>query len=68
MSSEWVMVYSTNQIHHCEMVKQFLEDNDIHAMSIDKRDSSYLFGEIELYVNRDEVLKSKLLIEKFENL
>jgi hypothetical protein len=48
------------------MLKHFLADNDINAFTIDKRDSSYHFGEIELYVLRDDVLRAKSLIKKFE--
>lgn len=66
MDSEWVSVYSMNQLHKSEILKQYLADNGIAAISVDKRDSNYLFGDIEIYVKRDLVLKAKLLIEKFE--
>lgn len=44
-----------------------LSDNDIKAFSINKQDSSYFFGEIDLYVSPDDVIKAKRLIDKFEN-
>ncbi len=67
MTENLVRVYLSNQVYHVEMLKQFLSDNGIAAFSIDKRDSSYLFGSIELYVNRDDVIMAKVLIKKFEN-
>ncbi len=67
MRDDLVMVYSTNQVFHAEMLKQFLSDNGIAAFSINKQDSNYLFGSIEVYVNRDDVIKAKILIKKFES-
>ena len=67
MEDDKVLVYTTNKVHLAEMLKQVLADNNIKAFSIDKRDSSYLFGDIEIYVNRDHVIRSKILINQFEN-
>jgi hypothetical protein len=67
MLTDKVMVYTTNKLLEAELLKNYLADNGIASFSIDKRDSSYLFGDIEIYVNRDEVIRAKLLIEKFEN-
>jgi hypothetical protein len=67
MLADKVMVYTTNKLFEAELLKNYLSDNGVISFSIDKRDSSYLFGEIEIYVNRDEVIKAKLLIEKFEH-
>ena len=67
MDDNLVMVYTTNQLYHAELLKQFLFDSGIAAFSIDKRDSNYHFGNIEVYVNRDDVIKAKILIKKFES-
>ncbi len=67
MNENLAMVYTTNRIYQAELLKQFLSDNGITAFSIDKRDSNYLFGNIEIYVNRDDVIKAKVLIKKFES-
>ncbi len=44
-----------------ELLRQHLEEEDIYAVVLNKRDSSYVsFGSVELYVhesNRDEALK-----------
>ena len=61
-----VIVYTTNQAYLVEILKEYLADNGIIAFAIDKRDSSYLFGDIEVYVENDDVIKAKLLINKFE--
>ena len=62
-----VIVYTTNQAYLVEILKEYLADNGIIAFTIDKRDSSYLFGDIEVYVENDDVIKAKLLINKFED-
>ncbi len=62
-----VIVYTTNQAYLVEILKEYLADNGIIAFTIDKRDSSYLFGDIEVYVENDDVIKAKLLINKFES-
>ncbi len=44
-----------------------LKENEVDAVEINKQDSSYnatIFGEIELYVLHDNVIKAKYLIEK----
>lgn len=61
------MVYTTNKGFEAEILKQVLADEGITAFSINKMDSNYLFGEIEIYVLPDDVIKAKLVIEKFEN-
>ena len=51
-----------------ELLKGFLNQNNIVAMSINKKDSSYLaFGEIELLVDAKDVMKAKILIKKQED-
>ena len=67
MENDRIMVYTTNKGFQAEILKQVLADEGITAFSIDKRDSNYLFGEVEIYVLPDDVIKAKLVIEKFEN-
>lgn len=50
------MVYSTADPVKMEICKSVLEEENIRAVIINKKDSSYLFGESELYVNTDDAL------------
>jgi len=43
-----------------------LEDNQIKCFSLSKKDSAYLFGEIELYVSPDDVMRAKNILEREE--
>ncbi|MDR1666554.1 MAG: DUF2007 domain-containing protein [Bacteroidales bacterium] len=48
---KWKCIYSTNQRYRAEIVKALLAEEDIEAVILDKKDSSYtVFGEIELFV------------------
>jgi len=67
MNEDWIVVHTTNKVYLAEMIRQLLSDHGIDAIIINKMDSSYLFGDIEVYTRPDNVLKSKLLIEKFES-
>lgn len=67
MEKNWVKIYSSAQIYTISLVKGMLRENEIESVEINKQDSSYnatIFGEIELYVLQDNVIKAKYLIEK----
>jgi hypothetical protein len=66
MLDNWVPVYSSSQLYEAEMVKNFLTDNDIECVIMNKQDSVYMFGDIEVYVPTNEALKAKQLIIEFK--
>lgn len=64
MEDNWVLIYSSSIVVDVEMKRIYLEGNGISAIVINKQDSVYnTFGPIELYVNRDYILKAKHLIQ-----
>ena len=67
MALDWVKLREESLIHRLQIIKDFLEDNDINCLIVDKKDSAYQIGAYELYVNRRNVLKANLLIEKHLN-
>ena len=67
MDSNWILVHTTNKEYLAEMISQLLTDNWIESAIINKKDSNYLFGDIEIYTRPDNVIKAKLLIDKFEH-
>ena len=67
MDYNWIKIYTSTDSFKIELLKGFLDQNNIVAMSINKKDSSYLaFGEIELLVDAKDVMKAKILIKKQE--
>jgi len=49
------------------MLKQLLEQHDIPTVVLNKKDSSYLFGKIEIYVNEHQAIEAEPIIVDFEN-
>lgn len=66
MNNEQVHIYSLGNAYRIELVRQMLTDHNIQSYIINKRDSVYMFGDIELYVHRDHVIRAKMLIREFE--
>lgn len=63
MASEFSKVFETASPVEAEIVLQMLRENAIHAVSMNKRDSSYLaFGVIEIYCPADDVVTALHLI------
>jgi hypothetical protein len=66
MATDQVHIYSIGDSYRAELIRQMLSDHDIPAFILNKQDSTYKFGDIELYVHRDHVIRAKLLIREFE--
>ncbi len=59
------VVFRTNEDHLARLIIMKLEDEGIKVFYINKRDSSYNnFGQIEVYVQRDDVVRAKFIIDK----
>ena len=67
MENNWSLIYTSNKLYEAEILKVFLDDNGIEVFVMNKQDSSYHIGDIEVYSRPEDVMKAKLLIEKFEN-
>ena len=63
MEKDWVMIYSATDELLIEMAKQILEENQIEAVILNKKDRTYLLGDLELYVNRDSVIRAKSVLK-----
>jgi hypothetical protein len=66
MEKNWVCIYSTNVMYSAEIAKDILIGNNIDAVIINKKDSNYMFGALEVYVERDDVIRGKLLLKHLE--
>mgnify|MGYP000889802001 FL=1 len=63
----WTLVYSGNRIQEVEFIKELLEENDILSVIVNKHDSVYLIGDIELYVPFDDAFGASQLINSLES-
>ena len=66
MTTDWVIVFTTNQAYEAELVKLMLTDNEIECYIVNKQDSAYLFGDIEIYVSTEMSFQAKQLILQFK--
>lgn len=51
-------------INTLELKLALLQAQEINAVIINKQDSSYLFGDAELYVPQDEVIRAKRILNE----
>ena len=67
MSNDWKCVYSTTQAYKAYIIKDYLIDNEIEAVIINKQDSIYVtIGEVEVYTPQNDIIKAKFLIKKID--
>lgn len=66
-SLEWKKIYATGILFDAEFIKSKLIDEGIECKTLNKKDSAYLFGEIELYVQAKDVVRAKYIISNMPN-
>jgi len=65
--TNWVKVFSSSKAYLVEITHSILEEEGIESVIINKIDSAYLFGECELFVNKEDSLKAMQIISKIES-
>jgi hypothetical protein len=63
---DWKLVFSSNKIHEVEYIKDVLENNNIVSVIVNKKDSAYLLGDVELYVPVEHAFDATQIINKLE--
>jgi hypothetical protein len=64
MEKEWVRVFEASDELKIEIAQQILADKEIESVIINKKDSIYRIGEIEVYVHRDNVIRAKQALKE----
>jgi len=62
----WICIYTADQMFKAEAVKSLLTEENIEVVVMDKKDSSYLWGEVELYVQPEDENLAVELIKGFK--
>jgi hypothetical protein len=65
MDENWAPIFSSTKLYEIELLSGMLSENDIDCFIVNKQDSAYLIGDIDLYVQIDDILKAKQLISKY---
>jgi len=65
----WKTVFKTDKLYQAQIVKDYLQDKEFHAIIVDKKDYAYQLGFYEIVVAVDEVMRAIKIIQddiKFE--
>ncbi|MFZ4261470.1 putative signal transducing protein [Sphingobacterium sp. HJSM2_6] len=65
MNSNWIKAATFKDAVRAEIIKQMLIENNVPAVVLNKQDSSYFFGNIELYVDQEHELEAIALMDSF---
>lgn len=61
---DWKKVYTASKKFKAELIRGMLSQNGIESEEISSKDSSFLFGSIDIYVKPEDEEKALQLIEK----
>ncbi len=64
----WTCIFSSAHLHEVEIMRGILDDNNINAIVVNKQDSVYLFGEIDLYVKFEDAFIANQIIKPAGNI
>jgi hypothetical protein len=68
MDNSWIKIYNSYDLNELEIIRSFLIEKQIEAVIINKQDSMYVtlnsFSPVELFVQKDDVIKAKYYISK----
>ena len=66
MEKHWIKLFVTPNPIRAEITKQMLEEHEVPAVVINKQDSSYRFGQIEVYVHESQESLARELLANTE--
>jgi hypothetical protein len=62
--TKWIKITETANHIQAELMKSLLEDAQIEVVLLNKQDSMYLLGEVELYVPDSQALTAHHILSK----
>ncbi len=60
----WTKVYTTTNDQDIYFIQALLEDHDIESVILNKKDSAYLIGDLELHVPAENAFEAVQLINQ----
>lgn len=67
MEKDWQIVFSTKKAYEAEMVHGLLETAGLEPVVMNAQDSSYLFGDVEVYVSPEQAEQAEAIIKSIDN-
>ncbi len=62
MEDNWKSVYSADKLYKVELVKGTLDQHNIENITMNKKGSGLLLGEIELFVDEKDFKKARKIV------
>ena len=62
MEGKWIRIFSSADAFRVEILKGLLAEHNIESVVINKKDSAYLFGEVEIYVSVENAFLANQII------
>lgn len=63
----WIKVGSFAQLYRAERLKEALEQENISAVIFNEKDSSFLIGEIQVYVEESDKTRAEPILKEFNS-
>ncbi len=65
---DWKKIKTFDTLFQAQLIREILEEQGIHAVVLNNRDSMFLIGDIELYVPEKQEKKALAIIDEFYGL
>ncbi len=62
----WIAIYETDQLYRAELVKDILNNEEVDAVILNRKDSSYHFGSIQVMVNPKDKEKAAEIVKSID--
>ncbi|WP_028296461.1 DUF2007 domain-containing protein [Olivibacter sitiensis] len=66
MEKDWIKLFTGTDFFKAEIARQALEEAGIHAVLLNKKDSSYGFGQVELWVHESNKAFAEEVLNEME--
>jgi hypothetical protein len=63
MEKDWVRIFKASSEPQVTIACQVLHENGIASVVMNKKDQSFLFGMVELYVSKEDEERAKLILK-----
>ncbi len=64
MEENWVLAYNSTDEVICDRAKIILKKEDINCVVMNKKDSNFLIGEYQIYVNMEDLGKAREILKE----
>jgi len=63
MEKDWIKIFSSADFFRVELLRQALIEEGVPAVLINKKDSSYGFGQVELFISQENEESARRLMQ-----